>query len=381
MNFVPYSRQTITNDDIAAVEEVLRSSHLTQGPAVEKFEVDFAALHAVDHAIAMCNATAALHLACVALGVGPGTRVWTSPVSFVASANCARYCGAEVDFVDIDPETRLMSVDALAEKLACADREGTLPNVVIPVDLTGLACDYAAIRALADRYGFSILADSSHGVGATYQGEPIGSKFVDAAVFSFHAVKIVTTGEGGLVSTNDDRLAETIRLLRSHGITRDPAEMRHASPGGYYYEQLVLGYNARMTDIQAALGSSQLSRLSSMHASRVEAADRYDELIAGLDWIRPVRPADRTSAWHLYVVEREDGDRDIRDRAFAAMRADGIGVNLHYIPIYLQPYYAQLGFRPGHCPMAEQYYARAMTIPLFPGIDHSLQERVVGHLR
>ncbi len=380
MNFVPYSRQTITEEDIAAVETALRSTHLTQGPAVERFEADFAGLHKVDHAIALCNATAALHLACLALGVGPGTRVWTSPVSFVASANCALYCGAEVDFVDIEPTTRLMSVAALEEKLVDAEREGRLPKVVIPVDLTGLPCDYAGIRKLADKYGFAILADSSHGVGASYRGEPVGSQFVDAAVFSFHAVKIVTTGEGGLIATNDGRLAERIRLLRSHGITRDPAAMQHASPGDYYYEQSILGYNGRMTDIQAALGSSQLARLPQMHSSRAAAARRYDELIADLDWTVPVIPTDRTSAWHLYVVERDDGDSAARDMVFAAMRSDGIGVNLHYIPIYLQPYYARLGFRPGHCPMAERYYARAMTIPLFPGIDHSLQERVADHL-
>jgi UDP-4-amino-4,6-dideoxy-N-acetyl-beta-L-altrosamine transaminase len=380
MEGIPYSRQNITDEDIAAVVAVLRSSHLTQGPAIERFEADFAACHEVPHAIAMSNATAALHLGCLGLGAGPGHRVWTSPISFVASANCALYCGASVDFVDIDPTTRLMSVEALSEKLQAAERDGSLPTVVIPVDLTGLPCDYAAIRALADRYGFKILADASHAVGASYRGRPAGAEYVDAAVFSFHAVKIVTTGEGGMLTTRDDALAERIRLLRTHGITRDSVRMERQPPGEYYYEQRELGFNYRMTDIQAALGSAQLARLAEMAAMRRARADRYDDLLAGNRWILPVRLPDRQSAWHLYVVEQADTDATARDRLFGAMRAAGIGVNLHYLPIHLQPYYRALGFTPGSFPAAERYAARAITLPLFPAMTDAQQDRVVAAL-
>ena len=374
---IPYSRQSIDETDIAAVKAVLRSDFLTQGPANERFERDFARLHQTRHAIAMSNATVALHLGCLALGVGHGDRVWTSPISFVASANCALYCGAKVDFVDIDPRSRLMCVSALEEKLKIADQEGKLPRVVIPVDLTGMPCDYANIRRLADKYGFAVLADASHAVGAQYEGTPLGSRYVDAAVFSFHAVKVVTCGEGGLLATNNDALAERVRLLRSHGITRDPDAMERVSPGGYYYEQLILGFNARMTDMQAALGASQLARLPKMHASRVAAADRYDTLLAGSGWIRPQTYDDRVSAWHLYVVEREDNDQAERDRTFARLRADGIGANLHYLPITSQPYYEKLGFSSSDFPAAKLYGERALTIPLFPAIEDALIERTV----
>lgn len=373
---IPYSRQTIDESDIEAVVAVLRSTHLTQGPAVARFEREVAELHQIGHGLAVSSATCALHLACLALGAGPGKTVWTVPTSFVASANCALHCGAAVDFVDIDPATRLMSVAALADRLEAAERAGTLPTIVIPVDLAGLPCDYAAIRELADRYGFRILADCSHSLGASYRGAPVGSRYADIAVFSFHAVKIVTTGEGGLAATHDAGLAASMRLLHSHGVTRDPSLMRDAPPADYYYEQLALGFNYRMTDIQAALGSAQLAKLPAMAARRRTLAERYDALLADSGWILPPRLDDRESAWHLYIVERGDGDRAKRDAVFETMRAEGFGANLHYLPIHLQPYYRDLGHAPGDHPHAERYARRALTLPLFPELTEAQQQRV-----
>jgi UDP-4-amino-4,6-dideoxy-N-acetyl-beta-L-altrosamine transaminase len=377
MRPIPYSRQEISDADIAAVVDTLGSPFLTQGPAVARFEADFAALHSGNHAVAVCNATAALHLACLALGVGPGDIVWTSPISFVASANCALYCGADVDFVDIDPVTRNMSVGALAERLSAAERDGRLPKVVIPVDFSGLPCDLKEIRSLADRYGFRIVSDSSHAVGAAYRGEPIG-RYADISVFSFHPVKIVTTGEGGLCLTDDAALANRIRLLSSHGITRDAAQMQSGGVGAWYYEQIDLGFNYRITDIQAALGSSQLTSLDEKFRRRDDAARRYDDKLAGLPLKLPVRPNDRQSAHHLYVVEVADSTS--RGDVFAALRADGILVNVHYIPIHLQPYYRARGFAPGDFPASEAYYAGAITLPLFPSLDPSEQDYVVDRL-
>lgn len=383
MSFIPYSRQNVSDDDIAAVAAVLRSDFLTQGPAVPAFETAFAARHDVPHAVAVANATAALHIACLALDVGPGGRVWTSPNSFLASANCALYCGASIDFVDIDPATRNLSVDSLRTKLAAAAERSGLPQVVIPVDFSGLPCDLREIRALADRYGFRVLEDASHATGASYLDRPVGSDWADATVFSFHAVKIVTTGEGGLVTTRDAELARRLRLLRSHGMTRDPQEMEHPSEGGWYYEQQLLGFNYRLTDLQAALGLSQLGRLDEMQSRRNALADRYDALLAGLPVVTPPRRADRRSAWHLYVIELDDERAGASRRAevFAAFRAAGIGVNVHYIPIHLQPYYARLGFRRGDFPAAERYYSRAITLPLFPAMREEQQDRVVDLLR
>jgi UDP-4-amino-4,6-dideoxy-N-acetyl-beta-L-altrosamine transaminase len=376
---IPYSTQEITEQDLSAVREVLTSGWLTQGPAVPRFEQDFAARHHVDHAVATCNATAALHIACLALGVGPGSRVWTSPNSFVASANCALYCGAAVDFVDIDAGTRNISIPRLEQKLQAAEKSGTLPHVVIPVDFAGLPCDLAELRVLADRYGFRILEDASHAVGATYRGAPVSSSFADVAVFSFHPVKIITTGEGGLIATNDGELAERVRLLRSHGITRDPARMLGASEGGWYYEQVMLGFNYRMTDIQAALGSSQLKRLDAMYARRNHLAARYQLLLADSPLRLPVSLPDRASSWHLYAVAIDEARCDAsRAEVFAGLRAQGIGTNVHYIPIHLQPYYRQLGFGPGYCPEAERYYARAMTLPLYPQMTEGQQDEVVA---
>ena len=375
---IPYSRQSVNEDDIRAVTDVLRSDFLTQGTQVPRFEAAFAACHGVAHAVAVSNATVALHLACLALGVGPGSRVWTSPNSFLASANCALYCGAKVDFVDIDPATRNLSVAALRHKLQAADVAGQLPQLLIPVDFAGLPCDAAELRALADRYGFRILEDASHATGARYRGAPVGSAWADATVFSFHAVKIITTAEGGLVATQDAALADTLRLLRSHGMTRDPARMRGVPEGEWVYEQVALGHNARMTELQAALGLSQLSRLDAQHARRVRLADRYDRLLAALPLRLPVRLADRTSAWHLYAVELLPAPgQPTRAQVFAALRAAGIGVNVHYIPIHTQPYYRALGFAPGDYPAAEHYYAHAISLPLFPDLTDAEQDRVV----
>ena len=380
MTRIPYSTQTITEDDIAAVVAVLQSDFLTQGPAVVRFEDDIARLHQTGHAVAMCNATAALHIACMALGLGPGDRLWTSPNSFVASANCARYCGAEVDFVDIDPATRNLSPTALAEKLAVAKREGTLPKIVVPVDFGGLPADMAEIRALADEYGFAILEDASHAVGAEYHGRPVG-QLADITVLSFHPVKIVTTGEGGVAMTDDEALARRMRLLRSHGVTRDADLIERQDEGGWYYEQVALGYNYRMTDIQAALGSSQLTRLEELWAAREALAQRYDEKLSGLPLLLPARVGDRRSAHHLYPVEIDPARSNVSRRVlYDALQADGIAANVHYIPIHLQPDYRRLGFAKGMFPHAEAYYDRAVTIPLYPKLTHAQQDRVVDSL-
>ena len=383
--FIPYSRQEISEEDIVAVTDLLRSEFLTQGPTGPAFEAAFATRHAVRHAIGVANATAALHIGCLALGVGPGSRVWTSPNSFVSSANCALFCGASVDFVDIDPVTRNMSLEALSAKLETADRNGTLPDVVIPVDFAGLPCDLAEMRGLADRYGFAILEDASHATGASYRGAPTGSAFADATVFSFHAVKIVTTGEGGMIVTQDDGLAERLRLLRSHGVTRDETAMQRApSPenglGGWYYEMLELGWNYRLTDMQSALGITQLARMDGWRARREALADRYDRLLADASFKLPSRTADRASAWHLYAIELTDEARADRAEVFAGMREAGIGVNVHYIPIHTQPFYARRGFRREDFPNAVAYYERAISIPLFPALTDHQQDRVVRTL-
>lgn len=382
MSFIPYSCQEVTDEDVDAVVGVLRSEYLTQGPSVNAFETAFAAVHEVEFAVSVSNATAGLHIGCLALGVGPGKRVWTSPNSFLASANCALYCGADIDFVDIDPTTRNMSVQALERKLAEASVSGTLPDVLIPVHFAGLPCDLREMRALADRYRFKILEDASHATGAKYLGYPVGSAFADLTVFSFHAVKIVTSAEGGMVTTQDAELARNLRLLRSHGMTRDPSQLIDEMHGPWYYEQVELGYNYRLTDVQAALGLSQLQRLAAMHAKREACADRYDQLLNGLPLRLPARQPDRQSAWHLYAVEVDAEKTEARRLdVFNAMRAANIGVNVHYIPIHTQPYYRKLGFGVGDFPAAETYYAQAISLPLFPALTHAQQDRVVQVLR
>jgi UDP-4-amino-4,6-dideoxy-N-acetyl-beta-L-altrosamine transaminase len=376
--FIPYGRQQVDDEDVAAVVEVLRSDFLTQGPAVPAFEAAVASYCGAAHAVAANSATSSLHLACLALGVGPGDLVWTSPVTFVASANCARFCGAAVDFVDVDPVTYNLSVPALAEKLAAAEELGRLPKVVIPVHLAGTPCDMQGIRALSQRYGFKVLEDASHAIGASYGPARIGRcNLSDVAVFSFHPVKIITTGEGGLAVTNDPALAKRMALLRSHGITRDEAEMAGPSEGGWYYQQVALGFNYRMTDLQAALGRSQLRHLDAWVDRRHAIADRYDRLLAG-KVVTPRRGPASRSALHLYVVLVPDAAA--RRRAFDHLRANGVGVNVHYIPVHLQPDYRRLGFAPGQFPAAEAYYARALSLPMFPGLGEEEQDRVVDLL-
>ncbi|MCB8838611.1 UDP-4-amino-4,6-dideoxy-N-acetyl-beta-L-altrosamine transaminase [Aurantimonas sp. VKM B-3413] len=379
---IPYGRQAIDAEDVEAVIATLTSDFLTQGPQVPGFERAVCEATGAGHAVAVNSATSALHIACLALGVGPGDLVWTSPISFAASANCARYCGADVDFVDIDRESFNMSPAALEEKLEAAARIGRLPKLVIPVHLCGLPCEMEAIAALAKRYGFKILEDASHAIGARYRDMPVGAcAHSDIAVFSFHPVKIVTTGEGGVAATKDPELARRMGLLRSHGITRDPAEMEGELDGPWYYEQVALGLNYRMTEIQAALGLSQMRRLDQFVARRNALAERYDERLSGLPLDLPERPAGVRSSFHLYVVRlRGESVRDFHRQVFEALRERGIGVNLHYIPIYRHPYYRDLGFRPGHCPEAERYYERAISIPLYHGMTEDQQDRVVTAL-
>lgn len=376
---IPYGRQDISDADIQAVVDVLRSDFLTQGPAIPAFEKAVAAYCGAPHAVAVNSATSALHIACLALGVEPGDWVWTSPITFVASANCALYCGAQVDFVDIDPQSYNLSVDRLAEKLAQAEQTGQLPKVVIPVHLCGQSCDMAGIHALSQRYGFKIIEDASHAIGGRYKGEPIGNcRYSDITVFSFHPVKIITTGEGGMTLTNNENLAKRMQRLRSHGITRDASEMTHAPDGPWYYQQIELGFNYRMTDLQAALGLSQMQRLDEFVAKRHAIAKNYDELLADLPVLIPWQHADSYSGLHLYVIRLKLSEMKKAHReVFEAMRAAGIGVNLHYIPVHRQPYYERLGFRAGHCPVAERYYTEAISLPMYPGLTEEQQGQVV----
>jgi UDP-4-amino-4,6-dideoxy-N-acetyl-beta-L-altrosamine transaminase len=376
---IPYGRQEITDDDIEAVVSVLRSDFLTQGPVVPRFEQAVAAYASAAHAVAMNSATSALHVACLALGLEPGDTLWTTPITFVASANCALYCGARVDFVDIDPGTGNLSVERLTEKLEAAEKAGILPKIVVPVHLCGLPCDMEAIHALSRRYGFRIIEDASHAIGARYRDERVGScRFSDITIFSFHPVKVITTGEGGMALTNDALLAERMSLLRSHGITRDAARMTREPDGPWYYQQIELGFNYRMTEMQAALGLSQMARLDDYVARRHALADRYDAAFADLPLTLPTRPGESRSALHLYVI-RLQAVAEHR-RVFEALRAGGIGVNLHYIPVHTQPYYEKLGFRTGQFPVAERYYAVAISLPMYPTLPHADQDRVIGQI-
>lgn len=379
---IPYGRQSISEQDIEAVVDVLRSDFLTQGPAVPAFEEAVAKYCGARYAFAMNSATSALHLACLALGVGDGDHVWTSPITFVASANCALYCGAKVDFVDIDAKTYNLDVDALAAKLAEAEKTGNLPKVVIPVHLAGQSCDMQIIQALSRRYGFHVIEDASHAIGGKYQNVPVGNcRYSDIAIFSFHPVKIITTGEGGMALTNNGDLANRLQLLRSHGITRDSGQMTHAPDGPWYYQQIALGYNYRMTDIQAALGLSQMARLDEFVARRHAIADRYDQLLASLPVRTPWQHPDAYSGLHLYIIRlKPEAIGKSHQQVFEELRAEGIGVNLHYIPVYLQPYYEGLGFRAGHCPEAERYYAEAISLPMFPDLSPEQQLHVVRTL-
>jgi len=381
--FIPYGRQTITAVDIAAVVEVLRSPFLTQGPAVPAFERAVASKVGALHGVAVNSATSALHISCLALGLVPGDRLWTSPTTFVASANCGRYCGATVDFVDIDPATGLMSVAALSAKLKQAEREGTLPKVVVPVHLTGSSCDMAAIGSLAERYGFAVLEDASHAIGGRYCGEPVGNcRYSAITVFSFHPVKIITTGEGGLATTNDHVLARCMAELRSHGLVREVRRFaRPEAAAPWVYEQQQLGYNYRLTDIQAALGLSQLQRLDEVINERNRQLQLYRKLMAEMPVSLLEVPHGVVSSVHLGVLRLMKSTAEQHRRVFERLRASGIGVQLHYTPVHLQPYFRQLGFTEGQFPEAEAYATSAISLPLFPGLTESDQFRVSTALR
>lgn len=377
---IPYGRQHISQADIDAVTEVLKSDFLTQGPAVPAFEQALSAITGAAHAVAVNSATSALHIACLALGVGSGSRVWTSPVSFVASANCARYCGAEVDFVDVQSDSGNMCMDKLRQKLELARRNNSLPQVVIPVHLAGASCDMQRCRELANEFGFTIIEDASHAVGATYRGEPVGNcRYSDITVFSFHPVKIITTAEGGMAMTNSNMLADKMRSLRSHGICRDEAAMTEPCHGAWYYQQLQLGFNYRMTDLQAALGLSQSSRLQEFVGQRRQIAANYHQLLADLPVVLPTADGDSLSSWHLYIIRLKDPSR--RRAVFDLLRAAGIGVNVHYIPIHTQPYYQQLGFAKGDFPCAEQFYEQIISLPLFPQLSPAEQQYIADTLK
>ena len=374
---LPYGRQTISDEDVAAVVEVLRSPFLTQGPVVPAFEQAISLKAGALHGVAVNSATSALHLACLALGLGHGDWLWSSPITFVASANCGRYCGANIDFVDIDPSTGLMSVQALEAKLEMAELKGTLPNVVVPVHLCGTSCDMASISALADRYGFSVLEDASHAIGGTYQGQPVGSCLHSSiTVFSFHPVKIITSAEGGLATTNDPLLAERMMDLRSHGITKDLQRFERPAQGPWSYEQQDLGFNYRMTDLQAALGLSQSQRLEAIVAERQSLLENYRELLSGLPLQLLEIPHDVSSSLHLAVVRITDSNPDLHLHVFEGLRAAGIGVQLHYSPVHLQPYYRRMGFKEGDFPEAEAYACSAISLPLYPGLSTDDQQRV-----
>jgi UDP-4-amino-4,6-dideoxy-N-acetyl-beta-L-altrosamine transaminase len=377
---IPYGRQDVRQEDVDAVVEVLRSDFLTQGPAVPRFEESVASYCGGVHAVAANSATSALHLACLALDLGPGDWLWTSPLTFVASANCGLYCGAQVDFVDVDPRTFNLCPEALERKLIEASHQGRLPKVVVPVHLCGQPCDMKRIHALAQRYGFKVIEDASHAIGGRYLDEPIGNcRYSDITVFSFHPVKIITTAEGGMAVTRDPALAERMALLRSHGITRDASRMTHEPDGPWYYQQVALGFNYRMTDLQAALGTSQMQRLDEYVAARHALAARYDERLAELPLMRPWQHPDGYSGLHLYVIRLQLQRLTASHReVFEALRAHGIGVNLHYIPVHTQPYYRSLGFKPGQFPEAERYYAEAISLPLYSTLTTAQQDQVIS---
>ena len=382
-DFIPYGRQEVTEEDIAAVGRVLRSDFLTQGPEVPAFEQAVAAYCGARHAVAVNSGTSALHLACMALGLGPGDILWTSPITFVASANCGLLCGASVDFVDIDPHTVNISPDALEEKLTRANRENRLPKVLVVVHFAGRSAEMERIAELARAYGVRIVEDAAHAMGGRYRGQPIGScAHSDIAIFSLHPVKNITSAEGGLALTNDDALAERMRLLRTHGITRDPARLER-NDGPWYYEQQALGLNYRMPDVLAALGRSQLARLDAYVARRAALARRYDAALADLPLRRPpLDDAENRSAWHLYAVQiDEEAAGKSRRTVFEAMRVANIGVQVHYIPVHLQPYYRRLGFAPGILPAAEAYYKRTLTIPLYSSLTEKKQKKVIEVLQ
>lgn len=380
---IPYGRQDITQADIDAVVAALQSTNLTQGPKITQFEDAVKNVCGAKHALATNSATSALHIACLALGLGEGDWLWTTPNTFVASANCALYCGARVDFVDIDPKSYNLCAVRLEEKLKEAKVLGRLPKVVVPVHFSGQPCDMQAIHALSKEYGFKVIEDASHAIGGKYAGKYIGGcTYSDITIFSFHPVKIITTAEGGMALTNDPQLAEKMGLLRSHGITREPHLMTHEMDGPWYYQQVDLGFNYRMTDLQAALGVAQIERLNEFVVKRHQLAQRYNEKLKHLPLLLPYQYPDSYSAYHLYVVRiKLDNIKNTHLHVFQAMRDAGIMVNLHYIPVHTQPYYKALGFHAGQFPEAEQYYKEAISIPLFPGLTEAEQDFVIEKLQ
>lgn len=383
MKSIPYGRQHIDDSDIQSVIGVLQSDWLTQGKTIDCFEEKVAEYCGVKYAVAVSSATAALHIACLSIGLGEGDILWTVPNTFVASANCARYCGAEVDFVDIDPKTYNMSVSALEEKLALAKKNGKLPKAIIPVHFSGQSCDMEAISALASANHIMVVEDAAHAIGAEYRGQQVGScKYSDMTVFSFHPVKIITTGEGGMVLTNRKDLYDSLRRLRSHGITRESELLVNESQGDWYYEQLELGYHYRMTDIQAALGISQLDRLPEFLKRRRELATQYDQLLAGLPLVLPYQSADGQSSYHLYPVQVDSTKTNLsRKDVFDALRKAGVNVQVHYIPVYQQPYYRALGFTEGYCSNAEAYYAQCISLPMYYSLSDEQQSYIVDVLK
>ncbi len=380
---IPYGKQDIAEEDIKSVVNVLRSDFLTQGPTVPDFEQKLCDHTGAQHAVAVNSATSALHIACLSLGLGSGDILWTSPITFVASANCALYCGASVDFVDVELDTALMSIDKLEEKLAQAEQDGTLPKIVIPVHFAGQSCDMEKIYHLGQIYKFHIIEDAAHAIGAKYQNKSVGNcRYSDIAVFSFHPVKIITSGEGGIAMTNDRHLAEKMKLLRSHGITRDENLMTEESDGAWYYQQTDLGFNYRMTEMQAALGVSQMKRLDKFIAKRHTLQERYDQLLSELPVSIPYQTNNSYSALHLYPIQI-DVDRAKKDRRqiFNELRDKGIGVNVHYIPVHTQPYYLKMGFKHGDFPNSETYYSRVISLPMFPQLCFEDQDKVVSALK
>ena len=377
---IPYGRQNVNQDDIDAVTQVLKSDYLTQGPVVPKFENSVALHTGAKYAVAVNSATSALHLACLALDVKPGDSVWTSPITFVASANCALYCGATIDFVDIDPISYNMSISALRKKLELAKKTNTLPKVVIPVHLAGQSCEMIEIHKLSCKYGFKVIEDASHAIGAEYLDKPVGScLYSDIVVFSFHPVKIVTSVEGGMAVTNNSELASTMQQLRSHGITRDPSEMIGPTDGSWYYQQLHLGFNYRMSDVHAALGLNQMKRLKEFVIKRNSLASNYDSLLKDLSINIPIQSKECFSSFHLYIIRIPEKSQTFdRLQVFERLRSNGIGVNVHYIPVYRQPYFQKFNFSYKDFPESEAYYSEAISLPLFPNLTKQQQEEIIN---
>jgi UDP-4-amino-4,6-dideoxy-N-acetyl-beta-L-altrosamine transaminase len=381
---IPYGRQSVSEQDIQAVVDVLRSDFLTQGPVVPAFEAKVANYCHVKHGVAVNSATSALHIACLALDLGHGDWLWTSPNTFVASANCALYCGAQVDFVDIDPQTYNLCPLELERKLRVAEKEGKLPKIVVPVHFAGQSCDMAAIHALSLKYGFKIIEDASHAIGASYMQAPVGNcRFSDITVFSFHPVKIITSAEGGMAVTNDARLATRMKKLRSHGVTSDIFELEERPQTEIWnYQQKELGFNYRMTELQAALGLSQMGRLDAFVARRRLLAKRYDEKLSEMELVTPLQITEGLSSYHLYPIVLKSFKNNLDQKyVYKTLLEHGVGVNIHYIPVYLQPYYQRMGFKSGHCTNAENYFTRCLSIPLYAGITIKQQNKVCKELQ